>query len=216
MTIRGAIFDLDGTILDSMGIWATLASAYLRSLGITPRADVDRAVRVLSMEDAARYFIREYGVPRTVPGIVREVSALIEGFYREQVPLKPGAPALLSSLRRRGVRLCAATSGDRTLAEAALTRCGIRDCFGALFTCAEVGRGKDSPEIYEAARAYLGTTASETAVFEDALYALRTAKAAGFFTVAVADPSAADDREALQSCADIYLYALTDWERMYD
>ncbi len=215
MTIRGAIFDLDGTLLDSMGIWDTLASAYLRTIGITPRPNVDYAVRALSMEEAAQYLIREYGVSRTVPEVVREVSALIAAFYRERVLLKPRAAALLAAFARSGVKICAATSGNRELASAALARCGVLSYFQRIWTCSEIGYGKDSPAIYEAACACLGTPVHETAVFEDALYALRTAKAAGFFTVAVADPSAADDREALKNAADIYLEALTDWENIH-
>ena len=211
MKIRGAIFDLDGTLLDSMGIWDTIATDYLRSCGVMPHPDVDDAVRILSMEDAAQYFIREYGLTRTVPEIVQEVSGLVTDFYRLHVQLKPGAAALLASLARRGVKLCAATSGDGTLARAALARCGILPLLGRVFTCAEVGHGKDSPEIYEAARAYLGTSVPETAVFEDALHALQTAKRAGFFTVAVADPSARRDSATLRLCADVYLNSLTEW-----
>lgn len=209
--IRGAIFDLDGTLLDSMGIWHTVASDYLKSIGVTPHADVDDAVRTLSMEDAARHFIQVYGVSRTVPDIVRDVSNRIAAFYRERVQLKPGATALLASLKDHGIRLCAATSGDGELARAALSRCGVLKALEPVFTCAEVGRGKDSPAIYEAARAYLGTQVHETAVFEDALYALQTAKQAGFYTVAVEDESALRDRDAIRACADSYLSTLADW-----
>lgn len=215
MNILGAIFDLDGTILDSMGIWASIASRYLRSLGIQPRADVDDVVKTLSMEDAARYFIREYHVSRSVPEIVQEVCGMIETFYRETVPLKPGAAQLLAWLQQKGVQICAATSGDKTLAEAALSRCGVLPYFKRIFTCAEVGHGKEEPIIYETARAFLGTQTAETVVFEDTLYALQTAKAAGFPTAAVADPSSEQDREAIRLCADVYLHTLMDWVRIY-
>ena len=211
MTIRGAIIDLDGTLLDSMGIWNTIASDYLKSIGIVPRPDVDQVVSTYSMEEAARYLIREYGLARSVSEVVQEVRGLLRDFYEHRVLLKPGAAALLASLSRRRVKICAATSGDRALAEAALARCGILSYFGHIFTCEEVGHGKDSPEIYEAARAFLGTTAQETVVLEDALYALRTAKAAGFCTVAVGDPSSAQDRAAIQECADFYLESCADW-----
>ncbi len=111
MTIRGAIFDIDGTLLDSMGIWDTIATDYLRSCGVTPRPDVDDAVRILSMEDAARYFIRVRSCAHSAgdrPGGRRPGH----GLYRLHVQLKPGAAALLAALTRRGVKLCAATSGD--------------------------------------------------------------------------------------------------------
>lgn len=212
--IRGAIFDLDGTLLDSMGIWRTVASDYLKSLGVMPRTDVDDTVRTLSMEDAARHFIQAYGVTRTVPQIVQDVSNRIAAFYREGVQLKPGAAALISALQKRGIQLCAATSGDGALARAALSRCGVLAVLEPVFTCAEIGQGKDSPAIYEAACAYLGTQVHETAVFEDALYALQTAKQAGFYTVAVEDEASLRDRDAIRACADSYLCTLTNWDSL--
>lgn len=215
MTIRGAIFDLDGTLLDSMGIWDTLASAYLRTIGITPRPNVRLCSPCAQYGRGGAIFDSGIWSLADCAGSRAGGQRSDRGLLRERVLLKPGTAALLAAFARSGVKICAATSGNRELASAALARCGVLSYFQRIWTCSEIGYGKDSPAIYEAACACLGTPVHETAVFEDALYALRTAKAAGFFTVAVADPSAADDREALKNAADIYLEALTDWENIH-
>lgn len=189
---RGAIFDLDGTLLDSMPVWNTLASAYLRTIGETPRADVDAAVGSFSLQQAARYFQTEYGVALSEESIVDGVKALIRHFYETEVQPKPGVSAFLQQLSRQGVKMCVATATDAQLARAALTRCGLMHFFAEIITCDEVGAGKDQPLIYREALKTLGTPQSKTLVFEDARHALQTAKADGFITVAVHDDGEPD------------------------
>lgn len=189
---RGAIFDLDGTLLDSMPVWNTLASAYLRTIGETPRADADAAVRSFSLQQAARYFQTEYGVALSEESIVDGVKALVRHFYETEVQPKPGVSAFLQQLSRQGVKMCIATATDAQLARTALTRCGLMHFFAEIITCDEVGAGKDQPLIYREALTRLATSGVETIVFEDACYALETAKADGFITVAVRDNSEPD------------------------
>ena len=203
--IRGAIFDLDGTLLDSMAVWATLGERYLRSIGYEPRERLGETFKTFSTEQAARYYREHYGVPLSVPEIVAGVNAMIDRFYREEVRPKPGVELFLRRLRSMGLRLCVATANDGTLAREALERCGMLDCFTAIFSCADLGLGgKGEPDIFRAALAHLGTEKAETAVFEDTLHAVRTAKADGFPVVAVYDPYE-PEQEALRALADYYL-----------
>lgn len=211
MSIRGAIFDMDGTLLDSMPAWDTIGSDYLRSIGYEPRADLDNVFQNLSHRQAAEYYRREYGVTLSVEEIMDGVDAILERAYRYEVPLKPGAAELLEHLRRKGVRLCLATATDRFLVEAALERCGVLSCFDRIFTCTEVGHGKDEPYIFEAALDFLGTKKADTWVFEDALHAIRTAKTAGFPVVAVYDKSEKAQPE-VRALADVYLEDLTRFD----
>lgn len=204
MKIRGAIFDLDGTLLDSMFVWDTVGEQYLRGQGITPRPDVNEVVRCMSLYQAACYCQSEYGVTASTNEIMAEVNALVERQYREVVQLRPGVAAFLAYLRQRGVKMCVATATDRPLADAALTRCGVRDLFTDILTCTLVGHGKDEPHIYEQALTLLGTPKAETVVFEDALHAARTATAAGFPLAAVREDSEPHQRE-LQALADVYI-----------
>ena len=204
MRIRGAIFDVDGTLLDSMFIWDTIGEAYLRSIGYQPKENLNETFKNMSLHQAARYYQTEYGVTRSIDEIMDGVNAMLERYYRFEVPLKPGVAELLEWLRQGGVRLCIATATDRHLVEAALDRCGVLSCFGEIFTCNEVGHGKDEPDIFEAALRFLGTRREETLVFDDALYAVRTAKEAGFPVAAVYD-SHEKNQEGLRALADFYI-----------
>ncbi len=208
MRIRGAIFDVDGTLLDSMSIWDTIGADYLRSIGYKPKENLNEVFQNMSLAQAARYYQTEYGVALGTAEIMDGVNAMLERYYRLEAPLKPGAAALLERLGGSGVKLCVATATDRYLVEAALARCGILSCFGEIFTCNGVGHGKDEPYIFEAALRFLGTEKSETVVFDDALYAIRTAKAAGFPVAAVYD-SHEKAQDQLRALADVYLEALT-------
>ncbi len=208
--IQGAIFDVDGTLLDSMSIWDTIGSDYLRSIGYEPRERLNEVFKNMSLLQAAEYYRREYGVTRSIGEIMDGVNAMLERFYRYEAPLKPGAAELLERLRQAGVRLCVATATDRYLVEAALERCGVLAWFDKIFTCNEVGRGKDEPTIFEAALRFLGTPKAQTVVFDDALYAVRTAKGAGFPVAAVYDAHEPDQAE-LQALADVYLEDLTQF-----
>lgn len=202
--MRGAIFDLDGTLLDSMEIWDTIGASYLKSIGCEPRADVNETVAAMSLYQAACYFQQEYGVSLSAEEIMDGVNAMVEQYYREAAPLKPGAAEFLQNLSRNGVKMCIATATDRFLVEAALVRCGVRQYFSEIFTCTAVGHGKDEPVIYREAQKHLGTEQSQTVVFEDALHALKTAKNDGFPTVAVYDCHE-KQQEKIAALADFYL-----------
>ena len=208
MKIRGAIFDVDGTLLDSMFIWDTIGETYLRSIGYQPKENLNETFKNMSLHQAARYYQTEYGVTRSIDEIMDGVNAMLERYYRFEVPLKPGVAELLERLRQDGVRLCIATATDRHLVEAALDRCGVLSCFGEIFTCNEVGHGKDEPDIFEATLRFLGTRREETLVFDDALYAVRTAKEAGFPVAAVYDSHERSQAE-VRARSDLYLEDLT-------
>lgn len=209
--IRGAIFDVDGTLLDSMGIWDTIGEDYLRSLGYEPREKLNERFRTMSLPEAAAYYISEYGVPLTAEEICRQVNARIERFYREEAALKFGAADFIKRLYDAGVKLAIATATDDFLVEAALRRCGVMEYFSALVTCTHVNRGKDRPDVYRAAMARIGTGREDTVIFEDSLKALRTAREDGFYTVGVFDPFERD-QAGVQALAHIYLKNYTDWE----
>ena len=208
MRIRGAIFDVDGTLLDSMFIWDTIGETYLRSIGYQPKENLNETFKNMSLRQAARYYQTEYGVTLSIDQIMDGVNAMLERYYRFEVPLKPGVAELLERLRQSGVKLCIATATDRHLVEAALDRCGVLSCFGEIFTCNEVGHGKDEPDIFEAALRFLGTKREETLVFDDALYAVRTAKEAGFLVAAVYDSHERSQAE-VRARSDLYLEDLT-------
>ena len=164
--IKGAIFDFDGTLLDSMALWDTFGEDYLRMLGKEPRENLTERFKAFTLEQSAEYYRTHYGVEASVREIVNSINKMIEGYYINEVGLKSGADVFLKGLYDSGVRMCIATVTDRYLVEAALTRLGIGHYFCGILTTAEVGHDKTTPHIYRAALERLGTEKSETVVFE--------------------------------------------------
>ena len=185
--IKGAIFDFDGTLLDSMFIWDTFGEDYLRTLGKEPKENLTETFKTFTLEQAAEYYREHYGVTLSVEEIVDGVNDMVAEIYRTKVTLKDGVRAFLEGLRAQDVKMCVATVTDRPIVEDVLNRLGIRDFFVEILTCAEVGCNKETPHIYRAALELLGTKKDETVVFEDALHALITAKKDGFKVAAVYD-----------------------------
>ena len=208
--IKGAVFDMDGTLTDSMAIWDTAGENFLRAKGVKPEPDIREALRPLSLRQAAEYFISEYGVKETIEEIIEGINRSIEDFYRHEVTLKPGAAEALKRFSQAGIKMCLATATDRHLVDAALERNGISGYFQDIFTCGEVGAGKDRPDIYKAALESLGVGLEQSVVFEDALFAAKTVKAAGMKLAVMEDLSAAAQREELRAIADVYMESWKD------
>ena len=207
-----AIFDMDGTLLDSEPGWENVAEEFLKSRGKMPREDLHQTLRTLGGHEIPNYFKTAYGIDETVQQINDAITSLLEHFYFNVAPLKEGVIPVLTELKRRGVKMCLATATDRFLVEAALKRCGIFDFFLRIYTCGEVGVGKSQPDIYFNAVEFLGTPIEETFVYEDALYAIKTAKKAGFPVVGVYDLYADDQQEEVKSLVDVYLKSFKDWK----
>ena len=202
--IQGVIFDLDGTLFDSMFIWDTAGEVYLRSIGKEPEADLQKVLKPMSLLQSAQYIREKYDIPLSVEDIMDGVNRSVEGFYFHTVEPKPGVIAFLEELYRRNIKMCIATATDRYQVEAALQRCKMRHFFSEIFTCTEVGSGKDRPEIFRKAMKYLQTDRTTTAVVEDAYHAAFTAKQDGFMVVGVYDSHESRQLELLQ-LADVFL-----------
>ncbi len=216
MNISGAIFDMDGTLIDSMYYWRNAGKLYLTNLGITPPDNYSELVRSRSVEQTARMFHEIFGVAKPPRQIVRDIYAVMEWAYREKVELKPGAAELLTGLQRQGVKMALATATDRLLLEPILRKLKILHYFDYTICCREAGKDKNEPYIYEKALAALGTSKEETPVFEDAYHAIYTAKQAGFPIIAIEDASNDKQKTQIQEAADVYLYNLMDfpWDQM--
>ena len=186
--IRGAIFDMDGTLLDSMSAWDQLGPDYLLRKGIQPPAHLREILQPLDMQQMAACFQETFGVTDSAQTIIDEVNQMITEFYEQTAPLKPGVKEFLLRLKAEGVKMCVATATDRPLVEAALNHCGVLDLFEFLITCTEAGSGKEQPDIFLKALEQLGTPMEETLVFEDAPHAIQTAARAGFRVIGVRDP----------------------------
>ena len=123
--IRGAIFDLDGVLLDSMGIWEDLGARYLRAQGITPEPGLNAILFAMSMEQGAAYLKAHYPLPQSEAEIGDGIARMVADYYFYEVPAKPGAAALLAFLAERNIPMAAATSSPRTHVTQALRRLGL-------------------------------------------------------------------------------------------
>jgi len=210
MKIKGAIFDMDGTLLESMHIWETVGSDYLKSQGIDPAEGLREQIKTLSLRDCATYFYEQYTIALPIEEIMTGINNTIAGFYANEVWLKPGALQLLEKLEQQGVQMCIATATDRELVESALERTNIGRFFGEILTCTEVGAGKENPLIFEKALEIMGVNKSECVLFEDALHAIETAKKVGFTVIAVQDLSAEQNKAEIKQLADYYYESLEE------
>ena len=203
MKIRGAVFDLDGTLLNSLPVWETLPEDYLRSLGIEPKENLNEIFRDFSTEEAAAYYRRYCGVTLPKEEILSGIHRMLQRDYEERIPAMEGAAAFLACLKEQGIPMCVATLTDRDLALAALQRTGLAPFFREVLS--DSGKGKGDPGIFLAAAKCLGTEPGETLVFEDSLYALHTAKTAGFWTCGVGPRTGEFPREA-----DLWIAGFSD------
>ena len=214
MRLQSAIFDMDGTLLDSMHIWNAVGPKTLRSMGIEPAPDLGDRLMLMTFRDGAALCKEEYHLSESVEEIMDLTKARVRSFYETQVQAKPGVKKFLSLLKMEGVWMYIATNTDRDLVEAALKHTGLDGYFRGILTCGEVGVGKkDSPEIYERCLRRLRGNKKDTVIFEDALHAIQTAKTAGFRVCGVYDPSAEDDQEEIKSLSDYYIRS---FEEMFE
>ena len=132
------------------------------------------------------------------------INQTVEYFYVHEVLPKPGVVGFLERMNQSQIPMCIATASDRCQIEAALGRCGMKRYFESIFTCSEVGHGKDEPVIFRKAMEHFNADRSTTVVFEDALHAVQTAKADGFMTIAVFD-SSEERQDEIRSLSDCYI-----------
>ena len=206
MMINGIIFDADGTLIDSMGMWRNLGDRYLRSIGVEPEANLSRRLFAMSFEHGIEYLRERYSLEDSCGEIKAAILRMIRDFYVNDVALKPGVREILDVIRfDLKVPMTIATAGERFLLEAALSRLGILEYFSAIFTCGELDTSKHDYKIFLECAKFMGTEVSETLVFEDALFALEAAKRAGFFLAGVEDFSSVHDWQRIEKICDLYV-----------
>ena len=208
--IKGVIFDVDGVLLDSMVIWTDLGARYIKSRGVEPEEGLADILFSMSMEQGAEYLRDHYLPGETKEEIGEGLQNIMRDFYYYDVGAKHGAKALMEAFRKKGIRITAATSSPRGHVEKALGRNGLLGYIERIYTSAEVGSSKHSPEIYDAAAGFMGLSKREICVFEDSFYALKTAAAAGYFTVGVYDELGEPNQKGLEETADVYVRDLSE------
>lgn len=210
-TIRGAIFDLDGTLLDSMYVWQTMGQRLLAKFGIEDES-VDRILMRMSLEKGAEYLHETYELPLSYEGIIDTINDIAAVEYYENTLLKPGVAEFLAKLAEHGIPMCVATASVEDHTEAALRRNGVWQYFEGIATCSEAGIGKIQPDVFLLAwERFLGSMEprEDVFVFEDAYHAARSAKSVGFSVVGISDPWE-ENQQTLRNIADITVSDLRD------
>lgn len=185
--IKGIIFDLDGTLLDSMSVWENVDKNFLEENGIVPPPGISDIVKKMTIQDSAMYFKTRFSLEHSCEYIIDRIEEMVSEQYKSVIPLKKGAEETVKKLKAQGFKMCVATATYNRLADSALKRLDIYDCFDFILTCSDAGAGKDKPDIFIQAAEKMGCAPDETAVAEDSLHCIETAAGAGFFTIGVYD-----------------------------
>ena len=202
---KNIIFDLDGTLIDSMPVWINVGAKFLMEEGVTPPSDLMNTVKKQTLPETAQYFKERWKLKKSPTEIVARITSMVENEYRFHVPLKPYALEYLKAQKSSGIKMCVLTASESSYVQAAMHRLGLYDYFEFVLTCTELGLNKHTPEVFLYAMKKLGANMSDTMVFEDAPYAIRTAKAGGFYVVAVADDATKEETEKIKNLCDKYI-----------
>lgn len=179
-----SIFDVDGTILDSMEVWNTLASQYVQSLGMVPEKNLDEIVSDMSLEQSATYLKNHYKINKQEERIISEVLNFISDFYEYEVNLMPGFKEFISHYDSINV---IGTSCDEEPVKIALNRLAVLNYFEDIITCSKVNKSKNDPDFYLACAQVLKQRPEDIVVFEDADYCIDVARKVGFKVIKIKD-----------------------------
>lgn len=209
LDFKGAIFDLDGTLIDSMNLWNEVDVDFFANHNIPMPDNYTKTIAPMGVYNAALYSKNEFNMAESVEEIIDEWRCLASKKYLE-ISLKDGAKEYLHYLKDRGVKLAVATASEEELFGPLLKKHGVYDLFDNITTLSEVGRGKGFPDIYEKAAGKMNVKSRECIVFEDIYLGLKGARDGGFKTVAVSDFASEKDREKIIEICDRFIVSFRE------
>lgn len=208
---RGSIFDLDGTLLDSMSMWMEIDIRFLGEHGITATEDYSQAVKTMGYRKAAEYTVARYGLSMSPDEVIARWNEMADASYTKEIRLKEGAEAYLRKINRLGQKLAIATALGLSSVMHVLGNNGVLSLFDSITMVHEVSRDKSHPDIYLLAAERLGLQPHECVVFEDILPGVSAAKSAGFKVCGVYDFSSRDDWKEIRAVSD---YSIDSWQEL--
>ena len=214
--IKGAIFDIDGTLLDSMPIWQDACARYLRSIGVMPEPGLSETVFSMTLNEGVLYTKNHYQLENTYEEIEKGILGQIEDFYYNEAKLKPGVYEFVMALYNKGIPMVLATTGDENLASYALDKNKILKCFDGLLTCNALNTSKKELLIFDRCKSIIeekyGEKLSERdiAVFEDSITAIKTTRAAGYRIVGIADDAGKESWNEIEAASDVFIKSLDE------
>ena len=208
---KGVIFDLDGTLAESMHVWENADFEISKKYGFTPDEEYWQTVSSSSFLEGAAYIAKRFTDGVSAEQIADELYALALNDYKYNVEMKDGAVELIKKLHNDGMKIAIATSNVEEMTHAVLKRAGVFEYIDAFVYCDEVGKNKAFPDVYLRAAQKMGINADECYIFEDVPYALEGAKASGAEVIAVYDEFSADKESEMRQKSDRYIMSLTEF-----
>lgn len=199
------IFDLDGSLVDSMWMWKAIDIEYLGKFGIPLPEELQSKIEGMSFSETAVYFKEHFHIPDSLEKIKNDWNRMAWDKYEKEVPLKPGIPEFLEGCSKHGIKLGIATSNSRQLVENIVSVHKLRDYFSCIMTGCDVAHGKPSPDIYLAVADALKVDPKRCLVFEDIIPGIQAGKNAGMKVCAVEDAYSLQEKESKQALADYYI-----------
>ncbi len=207
---KAMLFDLDGTLVDSMWMWKEIDREYLgRHKKELPRT-LQREIEGMSFTETACYFKQRFNLGDAVDTIKEEWLCMARDKYLHETPLKEGVFEFITDMRGKGIRMGIASSNSRELVESILKVHKLEECFTSVHTCCDVKSGKPEPDIYLLVADELGAQPDECLVFEDIPAGILAGKRAGMQTCAVWDAYSVDQDVQKKSLADYYIHTYRD------
>ncbi len=206
MEFLGGIFDLDGTLLDSMGVWEQIDIDFLARRGFSVPEDYIKTITPMGFAAAAEYTIRRFHLNETPEDLIAEWKEMSIETYSSAIFLKPFAKEYLKHLKSSGVRLAVATASHEGLFVPALKNNGVYELFDAFVTVDEVPRGKGFPDVYEKAAERLSLLPEQCVVFEDIFAGIQGANAGNFLSVGVYEPRSKFEEEEIKRHSKFYIH----------
>lgn len=210
--MKVAIFDMDGTLLDSMSEWRQLNISFIREAGVEVTPELEKDLYSMSGMMAVEYIKNRMGIDVPFSLLLERSSRLMERPYRRGLPLKPGARGYLQRLGARGVKRVICTATPTHLAMIALNKADMVKDLDYIFSTEMIGGSKQDAAFYDRLCAFLGVEKADCVMFEDALYAMKGARTAGLGVVGVTDDTNERDREAIKAVCDVVIDSFDELE----
>ena len=208
MKFKAAIFDMDGTLVDSLGcwdlLWKDMGMKFLDNENFKPEHEDDKKVRTLTLEEAMFLIHEKYNIAKNGKELYNFATQYLINFYKTTVKCKNGVYEFLDYLKKSNIKMCVASATASHVIDIVLDVCNLRGYFDKIFSCGDIGKGKEHPDVFLAAKDFLDVDASQICVFEDSLVSLQTVKSLGMQTVGIFDKFNYNQEE-IKRISDCYI-----------